>query len=98
MRKLFVFTLILGVFILTSQLVLAELPNWVTANYSEADYLSLPIQHAGGGDLESIVEDAKKELIQSVFKNADSLFNPRQQQAKNRWVPGSTAAAVRTRV
>ena len=90
MRKFFVYFLLLGVFTVTTQLVSAEeLPTWVTANYSEDDYLIQAVQHTGGDNLDSVVKDAKKELIQKVFQNANSIFNPRQKQAKNKWAPAS---------
>ena len=86
MRKFSVFTLILGVLTLTAQLVFSQLPTWVTANYPEDDYLIQPIQIAGGDNLEGIVTDAKKELINGLFQNVNSFCNPRQKQAKNVWV------------
>ncbi len=84
MRKFFVFAFILGMFTVAAQLTSAELPTWVTATYPEEDYL---IQPAMGNNLDQTVHEAKKELIRSVFQDANGLLNPRQQQVKNKWVP-----------
>ncbi len=90
MRKFFVYFLILGVLATTALLTWAQqqqqLPHIVTTGYSEDGYhTQLAIN--SGGTLEDTVTAAKAEVAQQIFRNVKSVFNPRQKQAKNKWVP-----------
>ena len=90
MRKFFVSFLILGVLIITAQLIWAQLPKVVTTDYSEDGYFA---QKAllSGGSMEDTITEAKKELAQQMFRNLNSMFNPRQKQAKHKWMRAEEA-------
>lgn len=90
MRKFFVYFLILGVLIITAQLIWAQLPKVVTTDYSEDGYFAEKALLAGGS-METTITEAKKELAQQMFRNVNSMFNPRQKQAKHKWMRAEEA-------
>ncbi len=90
MRKFFVSFLILGVLIITAQLIWAQLPKVVTTGYSEDGYFARKALLAGG-TMEDTIAAAKQELAQRIFKNTNSLFNPREKKAKHKWMPAEEA-------
>ncbi len=87
MRKFFVCFLLLGLLVTIPWLTKAQqrLPRYVTANYPTSDYMSIAVDPSKGSGVDALVEEAKKELIQRMFQNTNSIFNPREKKGKNRW-------------
>ena len=93
MRKFFVYFLILGVLATTALLTRAQqqqLPHITKTNFSENDFFLKKAMLAGGSQ-ENILAAAKQEFAQKVFRNVKSVFNPRQKQAKHKWMKAKEA-------
>jgi hypothetical protein len=86
MRKFFVYFLLLGVLATTAQLTWAQLPEYVTTDYSEDGYFAARAA-LSEGSLEDTVRAAKQEVIKQFFRKAETLLNGEQQKPKNMWLP-----------